>query len=65
MSTPTQPRQAVVETADVDERIAQHLLRKPYDLVDSRRLLRLFKASAEDFQRALQRMERMPRDQSC
>lgn len=60
MNSLTQPQLSAVVTIDVAEQIAQHLLHKPYDLIDSRRLLRLFKASADDFQRALQRMEQLP-----
>jgi len=45
------------EATDPAESILQHLLRKPSDLVDSRRLIRRFRASAEDVQRALKRFE--------
>jgi hypothetical protein len=44
---------------DVVDRIVQYLLHKPYDLIDSRRLMALFEASADDFQCAFQRIEQM------
>jgi hypothetical protein len=46
-------------TVDAAERIAQHLLRRPSDLIDSRRLMRFFHASVSDFQRALVRLEQL------
>jgi hypothetical protein len=46
-------------TVDPAERIAQHLLRRPSDLIDSRRLMRFFHASVHDFQRALVRLEQL------
>lgn len=57
MSDIKQSPSMTVEAADPAERIFQHLLHKPSDLVDSRRLIRRFRASAEDFQRALKRFE--------
>jgi hypothetical protein len=39
------------------ERIVQRLLRSPWDLVDARYLMRLFQASAADFQQALARLQ--------
>ncbi len=59
MSDSHQPEGPVAMTADPAERIAQHLLRKPSDLIDSRRLMRLFRASVDDFQRALTRLEQL------
>ena len=44
---------------DTAERIVQHLLRSPCDLADIRHLLRLFQASAADFQQAFARLEKM------
>ncbi len=42
---------------DVTERMVQHLLRRPYDLIDASRLMRRFQASVDDFQQALKRLE--------
>ena len=42
---------------DPAEKLTQHLLRNPYDLIDTRRLMRRFKASVADVQRALVRLE--------
>jgi type IV secretory pathway ATPase VirB11/archaellum biosynthesis ATPase len=41
------------------ERLVQHLLRWPCDLIDTRHLLRCFQVSTVDFQRALARLEEM------
>ncbi|MGH7963913.1 MAG: hypothetical protein ACRERD_19155 [Candidatus Binatia bacterium] len=57
MSDTKQHTSSTVEAADPAETIFQHLLRKPSDLVDSRRLIRRFRASADDFQRALKQFE--------
>ena len=46
------------EPQDPAERLLLHLLHHPYDLVDTRRLMRQFHASAVDFQRALVQFER-------
>jgi hypothetical protein len=51
----------LLEQADnTTERIVQHLLRSPCDLVDTRYLMHLFQASAADFQQALARLEEVP-----
>jgi hypothetical protein len=42
---------------DPIERLVDHLLRYPADLVDSYRLLRRFRVSSKDFQRALTLVE--------
>ena len=47
------------EASDVAEKIAQHLLRNPYDLIDTTRLMRHFQASVPDVQRALKRLEQL------
>ncbi len=44
-------------TTDPAERLAEHLCRYPADLVDSYRLLRHFRVTSEDFQRALALVE--------
>jgi hypothetical protein len=44
---------------DLAEKIAQHLLLNPSDLVDTRWLMRRFRASATDVQRALTRFEQL------
>ena len=45
--------------SDLSEKIAQHLLRNPYDLIDTTRLLRRFRASVADVQRAFKRLEQL------
>ncbi len=46
---------------DPAEKLAQHLLRNPYDLIDTTRLMRRFRASVADVQHALKRLEqRLP-----
>lgn len=45
--------------ADPAEQIAQHLFRNPSDLIDIRSLMRRFRASAADFQRAFTRLDRL------
>jgi len=59
MSDSHQSGGSAAMTVDPAERIAQHLLRKPSDLIDSRRLMRLFRASVDDFQRALTWLEQL------
>jgi len=59
MPDPHQSGDTAAMTVDPAERIAQHLLRKPSDLIDSRRLMRLFRASVDDFQRAFARLEQL------
>lgn len=39
------------------ERLAQHLTRRPHDLIDARSLMARFRATVEDFQQALRRLE--------
>ena len=39
------------------ERLVQHLLLNPSDLIDSCRLMRRFRASVQEFQQALQQLE--------
>lgn len=51
---PSPPSQ---EAPDPAQLLATHLSRYPADLIDSYRLLRRFRASSEDFQRALQLVE--------
>ena len=41
------------------KKIAQHLRRNPYDLIDARRLLRRFQASGDDFRQALNQVEQV------
>jgi hypothetical protein len=43
---------------DPVERIVQYLSQYPYDLIDSRQLMRRLQVSAEEFQQALTRLER-------
>jgi hypothetical protein len=42
-----------VKGTDLAERLAQHLVGRPQDLIDARRLMRCFHISVADFQRAL------------
>lgn len=42
---------------DPAERLVQHLLSQPHDLIDARRLMQRFHVSAADFKRALALME--------
>jgi hypothetical protein len=56
----THELQSVLETADdAADRMAQHLLRWPCDLIDARRLLCRFRAAAAAFQHALGRLEEL------
>jgi hypothetical protein len=48
------------QTEDVADKMVQHLLRQPCDLIDARRLMRAFHASADDFQQVLRRLEEGP-----
>ena len=43
--------------SDPAERLVQHLLRNPSDLIDSCRLMRRFRTSVQEFQCALQQLE--------
>ena len=42
---------------DPAERLVHHLLHNPSDLIDSCRLMRRFRASVQEFQRALRQLE--------
>jgi hypothetical protein len=42
--------------------IASHLRREPHDLIDTKRLMHRFRASAEDFQRAFLLLEQPVRN---
>lgn len=46
------------------ERLVQHLLRWPCDLIDARHLIHRFQASAVDFQHALTRLEEIAAEPS-
>jgi hypothetical protein len=59
MTDVQQPRSTTALAVDPAETIAQHLLRKPFDLIDTRHLMRRFQASVDDFQRALRRLEQL------
>lgn len=45
------------EGSDRAEKIARHFLQNPFDLVDTRRVMRRFQASGEEVQQALRRLE--------
>jgi DNA-binding GntR family transcriptional regulator len=49
-------------SGDLADKIVQHLMRSPFDLVDTTRLMRRFRASVTDVQQALQRLERLVPD---
>jgi hypothetical protein len=49
---------------DTVERLVQHLLRWPCDLIDARHLIHRFHASAVDFQHALTRLEEIAAESS-
>ena len=58
MSDPDQPVSASGTQDDSPaERLAQHLLRQPHDLIDARRLFQRFQVTTLEFQRALTRLE--------
>jgi len=46
-------------TSELAEKIVQHLLHNPCDLVDTRRLMRRFRASVTDVQQAFGRLEQL------
>jgi DNA-binding GntR family transcriptional regulator len=46
-------------SGDLADKIVQHLLQSPFDLVDTTRLMRRFRASVTDVQQALQRLEQL------
>ena len=52
------------EAEDPAEKIIFHLLRHPYDLVDTRRLMRRFHASVADVQLALKELEQIMEQQA-
>lgn len=39
------------------ERLTQHLITRPYDLIDARALMMRFQVTVKDFQQALARLE--------
>ena len=45
--------------SDLAEKIAQYLLRNPCDLIDTKRLMRRFRASVADVQQALKRLDQL------
>ena len=57
MSDPDQPLSSSGTQDDPAERLAQHLLRRPHDLIDARRLFQRFQVTTQEFQRALSRLE--------
>jgi hypothetical protein len=60
----TEPRLPSAGTSPPVDRIVSHLLHKPFDLLDTSRLMRRFRASAAEVQSALARVERLRRDQA-
>jgi len=61
MTDGNQPPQEGI--GDLADKIVQHLLRSPFDLVDTTRLMRRFRASVTDVQQALQRLEQLVPDE--
>ena len=59
MTDGQQPRSTTALAVDPAEEIAQHLFHNPSDLIDIRRLMRRFQASAADFQRAFARLDQL------
>jgi hypothetical protein len=59
MTDEQQLRSTTVVSVDPAERIAQHLVQNPSDLIDIRRLMRHFRASVADFQRAFLRLDQL------
>ena len=59
MLTPDSKRPATHDTAGPVEQLIQHLFYNPSDLIDSCRLMRRFRVSAADFQRALIHLEHL------
>lgn len=39
------------------ERLTEHLIQRPHDLIDARSLMTRFRVTVEDFQQALRRLE--------
>lgn len=57
MSDPDKSLSASDTQEDPAERLVQHLLRQPHDLVDARRLFQRFRVTTQEFQRALRQFE--------
>jgi hypothetical protein len=57
MTKEHQPMPAI--SRDPAEQIVQHLLQTPSDLVDTRRLMRRFRASVDDVLRAFRKLEQL------
>ena len=57
MSDPDKPLSALGTQDDPAERLVQHLLRQPHDLVDARRLFQRFRVTTREFQHALRQFE--------
>ena len=57
MSDSDQPLSSSDTPEDPAERLVQHLLRQPHDLVDARRLFQRFRVTTREFQRALRQFE--------
>lgn len=45
--------------SDLAEKLVQHLLHNPCDLIDTKQLMRRFRASVADVQHALERLEQL------
>jgi len=50
-------------SGDLADKIVQHLIHSPFDLIDTTRLMRRFRASVTDVQQALQRLEQLGPDE--
>ena len=53
MNTPHSTRHDSCLRCDVVDKLAAHLLQYPQDIIDSKRLIKHFQVSAEEFQQAL------------
>ena len=53
MNTPRRPHHDSCLRRDVVNKLAAHLLQYPQDIIDSKRLIKRFQVSAEEFQQAL------------
>ena len=53
MNTPHSTRHDSCLRCDVVDKLAAHLLQYPQDIIDSKRLIKCFQVSAEEFQQAL------------
>jgi len=62
MSDAFHPQFDSKETENKAEQIASYLRREPHNLIDTRRLMHRFQASAEDFQRAFLLLEQPVRN---